>query len=222
MPSIVPIKFATAPVAVAGLALVTASVLHEQDGRILVRLDDARVLRARRSKGCLVKPETGDLVLAVDTESGQGVFIIDVLTGAGSATRLSVKGDLAMEADGGELSLSGRQVTVAPREAVAIHAPLLALEGDEGRLRFRNVSLLSRFLSVSVWRAATVCDRLDMTVRHAFQRLKNIFRRIEGLEETRAGRISVHSEAGVDVRGGRVSVISDEDVKIDGRGIHIG
>jgi hypothetical protein len=221
MPSIVPIKFASDPVAAAGVALLAASVLHEEEGRILVRLGDGSVLRARRSKGCLVKPEAGDLVLAADAGPG-GLFIIDVLAGEGSATRLSVKGDLAMEADGGELSLSGRQVTVAPREAVAIQAPLLTLEGDEGRLRFRSLSLLSRLVCVSVRRAETVCDRLDMTARHVFQRLKNIFRRIEGLEETRAGRISVHSEAGVDVRGGRVSLISEEDVKIDGRGIHIG
>jgi len=221
MPSIVPIQFTTAPVEAAGVTLLTASVLHEEDGRILVRLGDGSVLRARRSKGCLVKPEAGDLVLAADA-GPEDLFIIDVLAGEGSATCLSVKGDLAMEADGGELSLSGRQVTVAPREAVTIQAPLLALEGDEGRLRFRNLSLLSRLVCVSVLRAETVCDRLDMTARHVFQRLKNIFRRIEGLEETRAGRISVRSEAGLDVRGGRVSVISEEDVKIDGRGIHIG
>lgn len=221
MSSIVPIKLATAPGLGSGVSLLTASVLHAEEGKTLVRLGDGRILRAQRSRGCLVKPEVQDLVLAVDA-GPEGVFIIDVLSGGGPATCLSVDGDLALEANGGALSLSGRQVTVAPQEAVAIQAPFLKLEADEGRLRFRNLSLLSRVLSVSAGRAETVCDRLDMTARQVFQRLKNIFRRVEGLEETRAGRISVRSDAGVDVRGGRFSVISDEDVKIDGRGIHIG
>ena len=221
MPSIISMQLTTTPLERTGVSFLTASVLHEDGGQILVRLGDGRILRAQRSKGCLVKPETKDLVLTVDT-GPEGVFIIDVLSGNGPATCLSVNGDLAVGAIGGELSLTARQVTVAPAEAVAIKAPFIKLEGDEGRLRFRTTSLLSRFLSVSVLRAETVCDRLDMTARHVIQRMKNIFRRIEGLEETRAGRIFVHSEAGVDVRGGRVSVISEEDVKIDGRGIHIG
>ena len=221
MPSIVPLKLTTAPSEATGAVLLTASVLHADAGQMLVRLGDGRTLRAQRARGCLVKPEVKDLVLAVDA-GPEGVFIIDVLSGGAAATCLSVNGDLAMEAHGGKLSLSGRQVNVAPAEAVAIQAPFLTLEGDQGRLRFRHLSLLSRLLSVSAQRADTVCDRLDLTARQVFQRLKNIFRRVEGLEETRAGRISIQSKAGMDVRGGRVSVISNEDVKIDGRGIHIG
>jgi hypothetical protein len=221
MPSIVPIQFAAAAGKATGVSFLTAVVLHVEEDKILIRRADGSVLRAQRAKGCLVKPAVKDLVLAVDAGAA-GVFVTDVLAGDGAATCLSVNGDLALEADGGNLCLSGRHVRVAPREAVAIQAPYLKIEGDAGQLRFRTLSLLSRLLRVSAGRAETVCDRLDLTARQVFQRIKNIFRRIEDLDETRAGRISVRSQAGVDVRGGRVSVVSDEDVKIDGRGIHIG
>lgn len=221
MSSIITLKLAAAAGQGSGTALLTAAVLHAEADHTLVRLGDGRILRAQRAKGCLVKPEANDLVLAVDAGS-QGIFILTVLAGDGQATCLSVNGDLALEANGGALSLSGRQVTVAPQEAVAIQAPFVTLAGDEGRLRFRHLSVLSRLLSVSTQRAEALCERLDMAARQVFQRVKNIFRRVEGLEEVRAGRISLQSQAGVDVRGGRVTVISDADVKIDGRGIHIG
>jgi hypothetical protein len=221
MSSIVALKLAAAAGQGSGAALLTAAVLHTEEGHTLVRLGDGSVLRAQRAKGCLVKPEANDLVLAVDA-GPEGIFILAVLAGGSQATCLSVDGDLALEAKGGALSLSGRQVTMAPREAVAIQAPFVRLEGDEGRLRFRHLSVLSRMLSVSTERAEALCERLDMAARQVFQRVKNIFRRVEGLEETRAGRISLQSQAGVDVRGGRVTVISDADVKIDGRGFHIG
>lgn len=217
MPSILPINRSTA----AGATLLTASILHAEAMGYMVRLGDGRVLRARRAQGCLVRPEAEDLVLAVDA-GVEGLFIITVLTGRQRATCLSVDGDLAMEAQGGRLSLTGQQVEMAPQEAVAIQAPFIQVAGDEGRLRFRSLSLLSRLFSFSARRAAGVCERLDLNARQVFQRLNNLFRRIEGLAETRADRISIHSRAGVDVRGARVSVISNEDVKIDGRGIHIG
>lgn len=221
MQSVLSVQFPKAKMEETRVSLLTASVLHQEKGKTLVRLSDGRVLPAQRSRGCLVKPEKQDLVLVVDS-GFDGVFIIDVLTGGSHATCLSVNGDLSMEANGGTLSLSGRQVHLGPEEAVSIEAPFLKLYGDEGRLRFRNLSFLSRVLCFSVKRADVVCDRLNMTVRHVFQRLKNIFRRIEGLEETRAGRISVKSEKGVDVRGGKFSLTSEENVKIDGQSIHIG
>ncbi len=217
MPSILPIKRPTA----AGAMLLTASILHAEAIGYVVGLSDGRVLRARRAKGCLVKPEAMDLVLAVDA-GAEGIFIMAVLAGSKAATCLCVDGDLAMEAHGGRLSLTGRQVEVAPQEAATIQAPFVRIEGDEGRLRFRTLTLLSRLFSFSARRAAGVCERLDLTARHVFQRLNHLFRRIEGLEETRAGRVAVQARAGVDVRGGRVAVISNEDVKIDGRSVHIG
>jgi len=152
----------------------------------------------------------------------EGVFVLDVLAGAEKETRLSVKGNLAVEADGGSVTLSGRRVSLSPSEAATVEAPFVGINGAEGRLRFHRLSLASRFLAVSARRAQATCDRVVMTAGTVFQRMKNLFRRVEELEETRAGRISVKSEAGVHVRGGRFSVVSDEEVRIDGRGIHIG
>lgn len=221
MRNIITMKAAPLPTDGSDVSLFTAAVLHAEGEKILLRTVDSKLCWAQRSRGCMVQPASGDLVLAVDSGT-EGMFILDVLMSQEPVLKLSVKGDITLAAQDGTLKLKGRQIEIAPAEAIALEAPFIKISGDEGRVKFRSLRMLSKLAFLSAQRVETFCTRLDITAQQLVQRLTNCFRRIEGLDDTRAERISLQSASGVDIRGGRFFVAVEEEVKIDGRSVHIG
>jgi hypothetical protein len=69
-----------------------------------------------------------------------------------------------------------------------------------------------------------VCEagRLEVRVDRLFQRARDVYQEVEGLLQTRAGRIRALARGAYQVLAGRVSVAAEEDAAIDGKRVLLG
>lgn len=202
-------------------AYLETGTVERTTGGLRVALGDDR-FEARRAKSCLVAPELGDRVLCAVEDDG--VFVLAVLEGReGAATRVSVDGDLRLQAASGRVSIcSGRGVDVVAVEDVAISSGQLHVRAKAGSVAIEDLGFFGRLLRADVGKVALVARELDSRLERWSQRAKRVFRFVEELEQVRAGSLDMRAEGLAAVRGENTVVSARVLAKIDGEQVHIG
>ena len=189
-----------------------ASVMGREGDRYHLLTEGGVVVEARKADGCLVEPEVNDLVL-VSHGGGAGGFILCVLLKQEGVFKLTIRGRAHLRAE--ELTLSGDRT-------VSMEAPEVDLKGAWGVVHFLGIDLAAMKLKSRIENADLTAGRINLVLDRLSQRIRNCFRRVEGLDQTRAGRISRIVKDRFSVKAGRASVLAKEEVIVDGEKIHLG
>ncbi len=98
----------------------------------------------------------------------------------------------------------------------------LDVEAENGALRVEDLAIEGQHLEVRHGRVELFARKARSVVDDLVERFKNVCRRVEGTEETRAGRVRTMVDEEHELRADRVRVGAERDVKINGEKIHLG
>lgn len=186
-------------------------------------LDHPHIAQARPAASCLLEPAPGDTVLLTHADDGSPCFILAVLQ--------------RPQADAGQLRLPGGNQLVSDTSGVRLHAEALSLN-TASQLELNSAALKVNTVSADVnakhWlgcfdTAETHAVNVRLTAKtfssqvgRLIQRLMESFRKIDGLDETRAGRVRVSAQGHHHVDAGHLTHTAKGFVKIDGQKIDLG
>ncbi|QIM48535.1 DUF3540 domain-containing protein [Pusillimonas sp. DMV24BSW_D] len=186
-------------------------------------LSHPEILKARLAASCLLTPEAGDTVLVSHATGHNTGFILAILQ--------------RNDPDSGSLNLPGGAQLHTNQAGVELQTQNLHLNSafqlqlNSGTL---DINALSSTIKVKHWQgwfdtvescavnASFTAKTFSSQVGRLIQRLKESFRRIDGLEETRAGRVRVSVDDHHHIEAGHITHTAKGFVKIDGKKIDLG
>lgn len=168
----------------------------------------------RRAAGCLLKPETGDTVLA--SIGGRGSYVLSVLERSGAAApAVDLEPGTVIRSENGDLDLfaAGKLACgAAELEVRAVRASAAA----------ETASVTGGLFSVRARSIRTMAEQVETVARDLTQRLASMFRHTKEHEECQAGSKRQLVEETFAVQSKNAVVVADEDVRLDGELIHMG
>jgi len=194
--------------------------------------DDDGVVRVRDRRGQLVfefDPDTGRAVLHV----AAGDLTLSVPAGA---VTVEARDGFRVATDG-RVELSGAEgvrLTAPPSEGVAGSSVVLDARGTavathrlDARAQVAELNVgegrvVARSLHTAVEHARQVAGVVELEANRVIERAKNVYREVEDLAQTRAGRIRVVALNTFHLLGKRTFLKAEEDMKIRGEKIHLG
>jgi len=193
------------------------------DGESLVVRTISGSYRCKRAASSLVDPQPGDPVLVVRLP-GERCYVLDVVEReAGTQTRITLPGDLAVELPSGRLQVSSEQgidlLSGAKLNIVSHYLNVCATEGDIAlrRLRFVGRYLRSHIekVSVAARSAESMLDRFSQTVKRSY-------RTVLEHEQLRAESIRCWAKQTISIQSGDALVTAKKLVKLNGEQVHMG
>lgn len=214
---------------------VRAEVLAARDGEATVRLATGEVVDASAVAGLPVSLRAADAVLCAPAlvEGGHVEHYVVAVVSAPREPR-SASGAVVVEHD----PEARRSVVRLPRGSVRFEADgdLELAATSAVRVEGRRIEARARDADVTVDRGVLRARRWEAVVAHASQtfevletrasrvveRARNVYREVEELAQTHAGRVRVVAEDALHLHARRALVKADEDVKIRGEKVHLG
>lgn len=168
---------------------------------VVIRLDPLQIMRgvqASRAASCLLEPRLGDAVLCMVLD-GQAVI----------------------------LSIIDR---LEPELASVIDSTTpLEIRSSEINLISQKVGIEAEHLNINVSVMRRIVDRLDDVIQYFSSSVETIFihakrsiKRVDELDETRAGHLRLESPTLVEMHGAVTAVSGEELIKLQGKQIHMG
>ena len=192
-------------------ATITAVILESSTYKLL--LADGSMVDGLKAQSCLVIPETDDLVLVSSIAGDNQVFILHIL----SRSTRSQKLDLGENA-----SLNATNLSISAQTKIMLEAPEVNLSGIRGSSTFLHSSVISNKLELKAKKASIIIHSVERVLHTLTEKLVNSFRRIEGIEQTKAQRINMQIDDRISIKSRHAAIITEEEVSIDGKKIHIG
>lgn len=186
--------------------------------------DHPQLAEARAAASCLLEPAPGDTVLITHADTGAPSYILAILHRSQQPETgcLRLPGGNQLASDPGGVRLQAESLSLNAASKLDLNSAAL------------NVSAVSAGMQVKHWQgwfdtaethAVNVkftAKTLSSQVGRLIQRLMESFRKTDGLDETRAGRVRVTVQDHHHVDAGHITHIADGFVKIDGKKIDLG
>jgi hypothetical protein len=186
-------------------------------------VQDLSVKRVRRSVSCLIEPEVGDVVLLCNSKDSQTSYILSVLERAhGDSSRLCLPGGVTLSTDGNQLTVDADGISLAGRDSVVMTTARLDVNAVAATARILNVQGWFDTVETTATKIAMVTKTMTQQVGRMISRVRESWRKVEGLDETQAARMRVYVEGSHQVDAEHVTVNAEGFVRIDGKSINIG
>jgi hypothetical protein len=174
-----------------GPAAVLAS--NQTGGQIEVQLPSGGQTSARVALAIPYSPAVGDEVLVIGDDL-EDLYVIGVLHGGG-VSRLTVPGDLAIEAPNGAIMFSSaKKLELTSRQAVETSAPQVTLRAN----------------------------RLNLIARRTIQKFDSAFTWVAELLQVKSRRIRTVADEGSLLKADRMHVLTKGNCVIKSKTIHLG
>ena len=186
-------------------------------------LSEAGIRSARRAAGCLLQPQAGDRVLCINDERGQ-YYILNVLErSAETPAVVDFEHGAVIRSERGAITLAASQrLDLTAAGPVQLLGKSLAVSAEEAVCRIGRTTLAGDELSSHVSRVRVFADSVATVARSMLQRLKNCFRKVDGLDQLNAGD-KLETVQNLSATRARQAVITaEQDVRLDGARVHIG
>lgn len=170
----------------------------------------------RTESGASATVEGDSLVLR--DHAGSIVAVFDASTGQ---TTLRASGDLHLAA-GRNVMISGEVIELDAREKTALRAPRLDLTADDASLHAKHASVNAETTSIASTTITALAGKLELRVQRIVEHAVDVYREIEGMDQTRAGRVRTVVAGAFRLLAGRSEVVSKEDTVIDGKRVLLG
>lgn len=195
---------------------------------VVLEADDGA--SARLEEGAIaVRDREGRLLFTHDPEGGESV-----VHAPHGNLRFVAPGEIALEAGrvavkGGDVELSGRRVAMrgadahvtADRRGVELEGRQLVASAKKARLALLDTVFAAEKVSTAVGKARHVAGVLETRADRLVERAKNVYRDVEELSQTRAGRLRQIATGTMHLFGKRTLMKADEDVSIKGEQIKL-
>lgn len=204
------------------LAYSLAGRVARVEGALLAVASGNAEYQARRAASCLLSPDVGDdVLLAIVPELG--TFVLSVLVKTGEAARLSVDGDLEIQAQSGRVVVAARDgVDLVSTGGVGITSQSLRVTSRVAELVLDNLSMVGSLAQAHVTRVKVAADTIDQAAQRLTQRLQRAYRFVSGTDQLRAERVDIAADKTLSVHAENAVVTAAELVKVDGGQIHLG
>lgn len=200
-----------------------ATVVEARGATLRVRAGDVEC-EAARAASCLVAPEPGDEVLVGFASAGR-CFVLAVLVRAepGSATRVSVDGDLDLQIQGGRFGLkAARGIALTSGDDLSLASRALSVSALEGSVFIQKLAYVGSRLRAEVEAIKAVGSVCDSLYERVSQRVKRSIRHVEDIDQVRAKKIDYAAETTMALGAENAVVRAEEIVKVDASQIQLG
>ncbi|UOD50068.1 DUF3540 domain-containing protein [Orrella daihaiensis] len=209
------------PVASNTAALVTTVVSGRADDWFFVQ--DLSVKRVRRAVGCLVEPQVGDLILLCDAGHSDTSYILNVLAREESnVSTVCLPGGVTLSTHGSQLTVAADDINLQGRDSVGMTTARLDVNAVAATARILHMQSWSDTIETTATRILTVTQTFTQQVGRMITRVRESWRKVEGLDETQAARIRVYVEGSHQLDAEHVTVNAEGFVRVDGKSINIG
>ena len=184
---------------------------------------DSASYQALCAPSCLLQPEVGDKVLLVtDTEGDDYVLAVLVRVGAGGA-RVNLPANTDMQTQCGTLKISGRDgLALHSGHQISVQAAQLRVDALQGDVTIHNLSIVGEAWRSCIDTVKTVGRSLDSVLERCHARVGRSYRRLEELDQVKAGQIDYQADSSLQLHGKYALLTADELVKMDAEQIHLG
>jgi hypothetical protein len=183
-------------------------------GALVVRAALGDVI-ARRAVSCLVEALPSDLVL-LSVEEGGDAFVLAVLERESTGATIDFDGDVHLRSRAGK-------VTIGAQAGVEILSPApVGVTTSRLDVRAVETSLVGQALDVATTHLRAEVGKAKVTLDTLMQRARNVFRRVEGLDQVKAKQVDYEAEQNLRLRGENALITADDLVKLNAEQIHLG
>ncbi len=195
--------------------------LTQTDGRLIVRTKSG-AYRARRALSCLIEPLAGDRVL-VAFDSPDAVYVLAVLERTSAApSRVIFDGDAEIYTPAGRLEFGARDgIALASPQVVEVTSNELRVNAVDASLTVEKAAYAGQWLSACVGSIKLVATSLDAVMDRWTQRVRQSLRRVDELEQVKAGQIDYAARDTLALHGNNALMTAKKLVKVDGEQIHL-
>ena len=203
------------------ISLRTATITGRADRWFFVQ--EAAAPRLKRAPSCLVEPQLGDLVLICDCGENQVGYITAVLQSAKEdQAAVKLPGGVTLNSSLNGLDIEARQIALNGQQSISLVAPHLEMNAAAATVRVSHWKSWSESVESHVVRASLVATSLTSHIGTAISRIKSSWRKVEGLDESQAGRSRFLVDGQHKVEAEHVTVKAQGYVRIDGKKIDLG
>ena len=205
--------------------------VFQEYGQVLSRSESSYTVQtdtgsyeAEAAVSCLVRPETGDLVLVALGGDPERSFILAVLERPGEEkTVLAFKNDVEILVPEGRFEVAVRdELKLACARDLSLLSSGLNVTAEDGEVNVGSLSFWGRIFEGRIEAIKVLATTFDTVADRMFQRLKRYYRFVEGAEQVKAGRRTCLVKDSMVLRARFAQMTAEEDVHIDGKQIHIG
>jgi len=184
---------------------------------------DVTIRRVRRALGCLIEPEVGDLVLLCEATSAQTSFILNVLSRERSdAGNVCLPGGVIMHTESKQLTVHADGIDLKARETIGLSTVHLDINAAAATTRVGHLQTWADSMETTAERVTLTAKSFTEKVGRMISRVRESWRKVEGLDETQAARMRVYVEGSHQVDAEHATINAEGFVRIDGKTINIG
>tara|TARA_R110000851_G_scaffold333533_1_gene515365 strand:- start:207294 stop:207953 length:660 start_codon:yes stop_codon:yes gene_type:complete len=186
-------------------------------------LSDPDLSRGQLAASCLLTPATGDTVLVTHAIDNSTCFILAILQrNDPDSGSLSLPGGTQLHANQAGLELQTRNLHLNSTSHLHLNSSTLDINAVHSNVRVKHWQSWFETIESCAVNVSFTAKTLSSQVGRLIQRLKESFRKTDGLDETRAGRVRVSVEDHHHIEAGHVTHTAKGFVKIDGQKIDLG
>ncbi len=183
----------------------------------MARTTALRSKEVRTRSGASARVE-GDALVLGDRE-GTVVVVHDALTGE---TRVHAEGDLSFEAGKRVRFRAGTDIVLEANEATRVTSPTVEITASDASAHSTRASVNADTVSVVAREQTSLVGRWELRAQRVVEHVLDVYREVEGLDQTRAGRVRTLVKGVFRVLAGRSEVVSKDDNVIDGKRVLLG
>jgi hypothetical protein len=151
--------------------------------------------------------ESATHVEVLRVTDAQGRLLFEHHTHTGTTVIVAPEGDLELRAPAGKVKI--------------VAAEGVELDTNSVHARVGDATIEGRSLSTTFVRVRAVVGVIETRAERVLERAKNVYREVEELSQTRAGRLRLVAEKTLHILGQRTLIKAKEDVKVKGDKVYL-
>jgi len=178
---------------------------------------------ASKAFSCLVEPEVEDVVLFSINTLGQCHVLSIIERPEHIDASIEIPGSLSLKAHSGDITFHAQQgISINSEKNISLATAEYSLLANKAMFGIDNLSAIGTTLVAKIKRVHTIADTVETVADNLLQKLKNSFRVIAGVEQTKSGDV-IHTVKNLySMRSRQAAILAKKDIKVDAERIHMG
>jgi hypothetical protein len=171
----------------------------------------------RTQSGASARVEGEHLVLR--DRQGAIVVVHDATTGE---TVVRTEGDLTFAAGKRVRVTAGTELILEAKEVTRLTTPTLEITAADASAHATRASVNADSITVTAKEHTSLVGKWELRAQRVVEHVIDVYREVDGLDQTRAGRVRTIVKGVFRVLAGRSEVVSKDDNVIDGKRVLLG
>lgn len=159
---------------------------------------------------------------ALQIVDGQGQLLIEHRPDDQTTVVTSSSQHLEIAAPGRLRLAAGQGIELACPERLDVQVGAVDVTARRAAVDANHVDLAAKTLSTTAERVQLAAQALELRAHRIVERAHEVFRDVEGLSQTRAGRLKLLASHALDLVGRHTQLRAEQDVKVKGDRVYLG